>query len=84
MSSRLLAGTRKGLFMFDVHGKSASPVATHFLGEPVTAVLAFDERAWYVAVGARPLRRQAALYRRRRAFPRDGRAPVPESISPMP
>lgn len=51
MSSRLLAGTRKGLFVFDVHGKSASQPATHFLGELVTAVLPLDERAWYVAVG---------------------------------
>ena len=51
MSIRLLAGTRKGLFVFDVEGKRASTTATHFLGEPVTAVLPLNQQTWCVAVG---------------------------------
>src|SRR3569833_3337343 len=51
MAIRLLAGTRKGLFVFDVEGKRASTTATHFLGEPVTAVLPLNEQTWCVAMG---------------------------------
>ena len=51
MSTRVLAGTKKGLFVFDTDGVRASPAAVHFLGEPITATLPVSDDEWYVAVG---------------------------------
>lgn len=51
MSNRLLAGTRKGLFVFDMDGRHATLSATHFLGEPATAVLPVSATEWYVSLG---------------------------------
>lgn len=51
MSNRLLAGTRKGLFVFDMDGRHATLSATHFLGEPATAVLPVSDTEWYVSLG---------------------------------
>lgn len=51
MSQRLLAGTRKGLFVFDLDGGKAVVAGPHFLGEPITALLPVSDTEWYVAVG---------------------------------
>src|SRR3569833_433857 len=51
MSQRLLAGTRKGLFVFDLDGGKAVAAGPHFLGEPITALLPISVDEWYVAVG---------------------------------
>jgi hypothetical protein len=46
-----LIGTRKGLFEYDMDGKSPAVMATHFLGSPVSAVM-IDRRdgAWYAGL----------------------------------
>lgn len=50
MADRFLAGTRKGLFVFDVERRRAALRDVHFLGEPVSAVLSLSDREWFVAL----------------------------------
>lgn len=50
MTNRVLAGTRKALFVFDVEGDRATQIGVHFLGSPVSAVLPLNAEQWYVAL----------------------------------
>jgi hypothetical protein len=88
MAHRIYVGTRKGLFELEARNGAWDVVGTHFLGEPVTAVLARDDSVIAALdlghFGTKVWRRDGAAEWRERAVPMYPPKPEDASDDPHP